>query len=363
MRDLFKYIKPALFKLEPEQAHKAAILALKLGVAPRGSLPNHGLNQTIFGLKFDNPIGVAAGFDKNADVPNEIIKTGFGFAEIGSVTPKPQAGNPKPRIFRIPEHMGVINRMGFNNAGHDAVLENMRTARMNKQAGQFGVNIGANKNSDDFIADYESGIEVFYNVADYFVANISSPNTPGLRALQSKDSLQQLVDRICQKRAQMQLQYGKYIPLLLKIAPDLTNEDIEDIAAIVMASELDGVIVSNTTIRRDFIAGHVHENEAGGLSGKPLFEFSTHMLAKFYQATKGQVPLIGVGGISDGASAYAKICAGASLVQLYSCLIYTGTGIIDELRQGILDGLKRDSFNSIEDAIGSQANVWAQREV
>lgn len=363
MLDIFKYIKPALFKLEPEHAHKAAIIALQMGVAPNGRLSNKGLNQTVFGLDFDNPIGVAAGFDKNAEVPNEIVKVGFGFAEIGSVTPRPQAGNPKPRIFRVPEYTGVINRMGFNNDGHVAVLNNMRNVRMNKKSGQIGVNIGANKDSDDFIADYELGIETFYNVADYFVANISSPNTPGLRALQSKESLQQLVERICAKRTKMAAQFDKKIPLLLKIAPDLTNEDIDDIAAIVLASELDGVIVSNTTIRRDFIAGHVHENEAGGLSGKPLFEFSTHMLARFYQATKGKIPLIGTGGVYDGQSAYAKICAGATLVQLYSCLIYTGTGIIDDLRQGILDGLKRDGFNTIERAIGSQADFWAEKDI
>ena len=363
MLDIFKYIKPALFKLEPEQAHKAAIMALQMGVAPNGRLSNDGLKQRVFGLDFDNPIGVAAGFDKNAEVPNEIIKVGFGFAEIGSVTPRPQAGNPKPRIFRVPEHRGVINRMGFNNDGHEAVLKRMRNVRMNKKSGQIGVNIGANKDSDDFIADYELGIETFYNVADYFVANISSPNTPGLRALQSKQSLEKLVDRICNRRDEMQQDLHKYVPLILKIAPDLTDEDIDDIAAICLDSELDGVIVSNTTIRRDFIAGHDHENEAGGLSGKPLFEFSTHMLARFYQATGGKIPLIGTGGIYDGASAYAKICAGATLVQLYSCLIYTGTGIIDELRQGILDGLKRDGFDTIEQAVGSKADFWADKEI
>lgn len=363
MLDIFNYIKPALFKLEPEQAHKAAIMALQLGLAPNGRLSNDGLSQTIFGLKFDNPIGIAAGFDKNAQVPNEIIKVGFGFAEIGSVTPRPQAGNPKPRIFRVPEHKGVINRMGFNNDGHETVLDRMRNVRMNKKSGQIGVNIGANKDSDDFIADYELGIETFYNVADYFVANISSPNTPGLRALQSKKSLEQLVSRICAKRDVMHESLSKYVPLILKIAPDLTDEDIDDIAAICLGSNLDGVIVSNTTIRRDFIKGHIHENEAGGLSGKPLFEFSTHMLARFYQATKGKIPLIGTGGIYDGASAYAKICAGASLVQLYSCLVYTGTGIIDDLRQGILDGLKRDGFDTIEQAVGSQADFWAIKEI
>lgn len=363
MLDIFKYIKPALFKLEPEQAHKAAIVALKMGLAPNGRLNNDGLGQNVFGLDFSNPIGIAAGFDKNAEVPNEIIKTGFGFAEIGSVTPRPQAGNPKPRIYRVPEHMGVINRMGFNNEGHAAVLSRMRNVRMNKKAGQIGINIGANKDSDDFIADYELGIETFYNVADYFVANISSPNTPGLRALQSKESLQQLVDRICAKRADMAAKMDKNIPLILKIAPDLTDEDITDITTIVSASKLDGVIVSNTTIRRDFIKGHDHENEAGGLSGKPLFEFSTHMLARFYQATEGKIPLIGAGGIYDGASAYAKICAGATLVQLYSCLIYTGTGIIDELRQGIIDGLKRDGFDTVEQAIGSRADFWAEKEI
>lgn len=363
MMNLFKYIKPALFKLEPEQAHKAAIMALQMGLAPRGKLKNIGLGQTVFGLKFDNPFGVAAGFDKNAEVPNEIVKAGFGFAEIGSVTPRPQQGNPKPRIFRVPEHMGVINRMGFNNDGHVTVLNRMRNVRMNKQSGQVGINIGANKDSEDFIADYELGIEVFYNVADYFVANISSPNTPGLRALQSKDSLQKLVTRICQKRAEMAAKIGKTIPLLLKIAPDLTHEDVEDIAAIVLASKLDGVIVSNTTIRRDFIRGHLHENEAGGLSGRPLFEFSTQMLARFYLAAEGKIPLIGTGGVYDGASAYEKICAGATLVQLYSCLIYTGTGIIDDLRQGILDGLKRDGFDSIAQATGSRANYWAEKDI
>ncbi|NRA88104.1 MAG: quinone-dependent dihydroorotate dehydrogenase [Rhizobiales bacterium] len=361
MPNIFKLIKPLLFILEPEQAHKAALIALQAGLAPRGTLSNKGLGQTIFGLSFDNPVGIAAGFDKNAEVANEIIKTGFGFAEVGSVTPRPQAGNPKPRLFRVEEHMGVINRMGFNNDGHDVVLARMRNQRTAKNSGQIGVNIGANKDSADFIVDYEKGIEKFYNVADYFVANISSPNTPGLRALQSKDSLEKLVSRICQKRAEMQTLLGKYVPLILKIAPDLTDDDITDIANIVTGSKLDGVIVSNTTIRRDFIEGHAHQAQAGGLSGKPIFEFSTHMLARFYQATEGKIPLIGAGGISDGASAYEKICAGASLVQLYSCLIYTGTAIIDDIRQGILDGLKRDGFDTIEQAIGSRAEFWAEK--
>ncbi len=361
MADLFKLISPLLFKLEPEQAHRAAINALQLGLAPKGKLSNQGLEQTVFGLKFDNPIGIAAGFDKNAEVGNEVIKVGFGFSEIGSVTPKPQQGNPKPRLFRVEEHMGVINRMGFNNEGHRKVLERMRGQRLHKKTGQIGVNIGANKDSDDFIADYELGIEVFYNVADYFVANISSPNTPGLRALQSKASLEKLVTRIVKQRDKMAKRSGKTIPLLLKIAPDLTDEDLADIAEISLASKLDGVVVSNTTIRRDFIQGHLHENEAGGLSGKPLFEFSTHMLARFYQATQGKIPLVGVGGISNGETAYQKICAGASLVQLYSCLIYSGTAIIDDIRQAILDGLARDGFTSIEQATGSQADHWAQK--
>ncbi len=362
MPDIFNLVKPLLFKLEPEQAHKAALVALQAGLVPAGKLNNNGLSQKVFGLDFDNPIGVAAGFDKNAQASNQIIKIGFGFSEIGSVTPRPQTGNPKPRLFRIEEHMGVINRMGFNNDGHDVVLSRLRNARLQKQGGQIGVNIGANKDSADFIADYEQGIEKFYNVADYFVANISSPNTVGLRALQSKDALQELLSRLCQTREKMQSKVGKYIPLILKIAPDLMDEDITDIANIVTATKLDGVIVANTTIRRDFIVGHVHEAEAGGLSGKPLFEFSTHMLARFYQATNGQIPLIGTGGIYDGATAYEKICAGASLVQLYSCLIYTGVGIIDELRQGILAGLKADGFDSINQAVGSKADFWANKE-
>ena len=274
-----------------------------------------------FGLSFPNPLGVAAGFDKNAEVPDAMLALGFGFTEIGTVTPKPQVGNPRPRLFRLPEDSAVINRMGFNNEGHAAALRRLEARR--GRGGIVGVNIGANKDSADRIGDYVQGISRFTHVASYFTVNISSPNTPGLRGLQSRAELEQLLSRLNDERARHEAQP----PMLLKIAPDLREDELEDIAAACGGGAVDGIIVSNTTLSRDGLrSGHAKEH--GGLSGLPLLALSTRQLARMFVLTDGRIPLVGAGGVHDGASALMKIRAGASLVQLYSALVYQGPGLV-----------------------------------
>jgi dihydroorotate dehydrogenase len=267
---------------------------------------------------------VAAGFDKNAEVPDAMLALGFGFTEIGTVTPKPQAGNPRPRLFRLPEDNAVINRMGFNNEGHAAALRRLYARR--GRGGIVGVNIGANKDSADRIGDYVQGIAAFAHVASYFTVNISSPNTPGLRGLQSRAELEQLLGRINDERARQERQP----PMLLKIAPDLREDELEDIAAACSGGAVDGIIVSNTTLSRDGLHSG-HAKEQGGLSGLPLLALSTRQLARMFVLTEGKIPLVGAGGVHDGASALMKIRAGASLVQLYSALVYQGPGLVTDI--------------------------------
>jgi dihydroorotate dehydrogenase len=319
-----------LEKMDAERAHGLTIRALK--ISPRAPpRPAGDLAQEVFGLSFPNPLGLAAGFDKNAEVPDAMLGLGFGFAEVGTVTPLPQGGNPKPRLFRLAEDRAVINRMGFNNEGHAAMLQRLVDRKRN---GIVGVNIGANKDSPNRIADYCAGLKVFADIASYVTVNISSPNTPGLRGLQTRDELAGLLSALNEVRSGLQ----RKVPLLLKIAPDLGEAELEDIAACCIGN-VDGVIVSNTTITRPSLHSR-HKVEAGGLSGEPLFSLATRQLAKFYLTSNGKFPLIGVGGIHDVESAWTKIEAGATLLQLYSALVYRGPALITEIFEGLSLRLK-----------------------
>ena len=318
----FSLAKPLLHALDAEHAHRLTIQALKHGPQlGKGPITSPALQRYVFGLQFPNPIGLAPGFDKNAEVPDAMFAQGFGFVEIGTVTPLAQIGNTRPRLFRLAEDGGVINRMGFNNDGHAVVLQRLVARRA--RGGILGVNIGANKDSADRIGDYVKGLQVFEDVASYITINISSPNTPGLRNLQGKQELQHLLEQVNAARKTK-------TPLLLKIAPDLSDVDLRDVADVCEGGAVDGVIISKTTLARDGLSSR-HAIEAGGLSGKPLFERSTLCLTNFYQMTRGKIPLIGVGGIHDAASARAKLAAGASLVQLYSALIYQGPALVHEI--------------------------------
>ncbi len=322
----FNLAKPFLHALDAEQAHRLTIKGLQLAPAiGAGPISNNVLKRRVFGLDFPNPVGLAPGFDKNAEVPDAMLRQGFGFVEIGTVTPLPQAGNARPRLFRLSEDKAVINRMGFNNDGQAVVLQRLIERRT--RGGIIGVNVGANKDSNDRIGDYVKGIEVFEDVASYITINISSPNTPGLRNLQSKADLQKLLERVNAARKSRK-------PMLLKIAPDLAEADLRDVAQVCGGGAVDGVIISNTTLSRPPLKS-IHASETGGLSGKPLFELSTQCLAQFHQMSGGKIPLIGVGGISDAETALAKFKAGASLIQLYSALVYKGPSLVREICDGI----------------------------
>jgi dihydroorotate dehydrogenase len=339
---------PFLRLMDPEQAHHATLLALKTGLGPRGRTDPEALSINVLGMDFPNPIGIAAGFDKNGEVPDAMLKLGFGFAEVGTTTPRPQAGNPKPRIFRLQQDRAVINRLGFNNEGHAAM--EARLKRRAARSGIVGVNLGANKDTADKAADYVLGIKRFEGLARYFTVNVSSPNTPGLRGLQSRTELEDLLGRVLEAR-------GGQTPVLLKIAPDLVYEEREDIAAVVLESGVDGLIVSNTTIARDGLVSGRHAGEAGGLSGAPLMDMATDVLADMRRLTKGRVPLIGVGGVSSGTDAYKKIRAGASLVQLYTALTFQGAELVTKIKRDLASNLKRDGYASIEDAVGVDVGI------
>jgi dihydroorotate dehydrogenase len=335
----FKLARPFLHRRDAEEAHLATLRLLK--AMPPLPVPRHDarLSQRLFGLTFPNPLGIAPGFDKNAEVPDQLLRLGFGFVEVGTVTPLPQVGNPKPRLFRLVEEEAVINRMGFNNDGHWDAFRRLKLRKLN---GVVGVNIGANKDSADRVLDYVAGIAAFSAIADYITVNISSPNTPGLRGLQSADELQALLKRLNEARATQ----AKRPAMLLKIAPDLGDGEMTDIAACCSDGAVDGVIISNTTLSRPNLHSQ-HSGETGGLSGRPLFDLSTRQLAKFYLLTKGRIPLIGVGGISDGATALAKIEAGASLLQVYSALVYKGPELVsDILRELTSEVTKRGAFET-----------------
>lgn len=352
MPKLYPIAKPILMSLEAERAHGLTITALKAGLGgfAKGTVPQDPrLAVNFLGRDVPNPIGLAAGFDKNAEVPGAILKLGFGFTEVGTITPRPQEGNPKPRLFRLAEDEGVINRMGFNNAGSQAVAARLAQTKPGI-TGMVGVNIGANKDSEDFIADYEIGLQRFDGLADYFVINISSPNTPGLRDLQGRAAFAELLGRIATARANLQ---QPDTPLLVKIAPDLSPGDHEDICEEVLGSNVDGLIVSNTTLSRPESLQSANKAEAGGLSGKPLMTLSTKMLARTYQLTKGQIPLVGVGGIMNGQDAWDKICAGASVVQIYSGLVYEGPAMVGRINKELLRLLEEHGFAKVAEAVGS----------
>ena len=348
--DLFPFLRPALHALDAERAHGLTIAALEAGIYPRACRPDAaGLHQSLFGLDFPNPLGMAAGFDKDGRVMEPLLALGFGFVEVGTVTPRAQAGNPKPRLFRLPADRAVINRMGFNNAGLDALLPRLG-ARSGR--GIIGVNLGANKTSENKIADYVAGVKAVQELADYMVINISSPNTPGLRDLQASAELDALLGQVMAAR-------HCATPLLVKIAPDLDIQALREIAAVIMSHGVDGVIVSNTTLSREGLHSPAAA-EAGGLSGAPLFALSTKVLAQIYIETKGQVPLIGVGGISSGADAFRKICAGASLVQLYTALVYQGPGLIARIKRELSALLEKNGVRTISEITGRDAGAIAQ---
>jgi len=352
-----KLARKALFQFSPEQAHTLSIKGLKTGALPPANLKaDKRLNVEIAGLTFPNPVGLAAGYDKNAEVPDAILRLGFGFSEVGTITPLAQSGNPKPRIFRLVEDNAVINRLGFNNEGHQAALGRLQ-ARQYK-GGLVGVNIGANKTSEDFVTDYEKGIECFYDVASYFTANISSPNTPGLRNLQSGDALQVLLDRIFEAHEKCEAAHKRSVPVFLKIAPDLEVGEMDEIAEIVRKSKLSALIVSNTTLDRNGLRDSRTAKEAGGLSGKPLFHKSTHVLAEMHKRLKGKVPLIGVGGIASAEDAIAKIEAGASLVQLYTGMVFEGPCLPAKIVKAMSAHLDRHKISSVSELIGTKTDNW-----
>jgi dihydroorotate dehydrogenase len=326
---LFQLARPFLHALDPESAHHATLAALQLAWLPRPAPDDPRLAVRAFGLDFLNPIGLAAGFDKDGVAPDNLLSLGFGFVEIGTVTPHPQSGNPRPRLFRLDRDRAVINRLGFNSAGHAKAHENLARRRA---AGIVGVNLGANKDSADRIADYVAGIEAFTDLASYFTINVSSPNTPGLRDLQQAAALDELLSRVLEARDRAAVRR----PLLLKIAPDLRLSELDAIVRVARDKKIDGMIVSNTTISRPASLASPRASETGGLSGRPLFDLSTHMLSETYERVERQFPLIGVGGVDGPEAALAKLEAGASLVQLYSALVFDGPELIARIKRGLL---------------------------
>jgi dihydroorotate dehydrogenase len=323
-----RLMRPVLFGLDPEAAHRASITALGLGVVPRAYTPDPRLKRRVMGLDFPSPLGLAAGYDKNAEVPDALLGLGFGFVEIGTVTPRPQPGNPRPRVFRLVEDNALINRLGFNSGGHDAAYA--RLARRTRR-GIVGVNIGANKDSTDRVADYVAGVRRFSDVADYLTLNISSPNTPGLRDLQEKDALTRLLNEVVAARAGQ----PKALPVLLKIAPDLDDAALAAISETAVQAGIDGMIASNTTVSRDGLKPSAFAGEAGGVSGRPLFAPSTAMLAKVRALVGKRLVLIGAGGIDSTETARAKLAAGADLIQLYTGLIFEGPGLPARINAGL----------------------------
>ncbi len=340
---LYPLIRPLMFALDAERAHRAAIEALAFAhrLPPRRFAPS--LRTRVAGIDFPSPVGLAAGFDKDAEVAEAMLGLGFGFVEVGTLTPKPQPGNPKPRLFRLARDQAVINRLGFNNAGQDAAFE-----RLHKHVGLhgvIGVNVGANKDSTDFVADYAEGVRRMAPVARYLTINISSPNTPGLRGLQHQGALEELLVAVTEA--------GGSKPIFLKLAPDLEPGDPERIVKAAIDHKVDALIVGNTTVSRPPLRSR-HANEAGGLSGAPLKPLALDALRKFRSASGGQIPLIGVGGIASADDAWERIRAGASLVQIYTAMIYQGPGIAMRIARGLVRHLERAGFASIAEAVGSE---------
>jgi dihydroorotate dehydrogenase len=355
---LYDLARPALFVFAPEEAHELVLKSLELGVYPREAGADPAcLSTSIWGLTFSNPVGIAAGFDKDARVPDAVMGMGCGFAEVGTTTPQAQSGNPRPRVFRLPEDRAIINRLGFNNAGHAAMLQRLR-ARAGE--GFVAVNIGANKDSSDRAEDYITGLRTFYDVASGFTVNISSPNTPGLRDLQSPEQLDDLLRRVMTARADLVAAGKPRRPVTVKIAPDIAEGDIAQVCQQLAAHEVDAIAVSNTTLARPGLTGR-ESRQGGGLSGRPLFERATAMLARVYEATEGRIPLIGIGGVDSGETALAKIEAGATLIQLYTGLIYEGPGVIGRIKGHLADACGRRGVSHLSELRGSKAGEWAKR--
>ena len=344
---------PLLRWLDPEDAHRLAVQGLKLLPPARPRDDDSKLAVRAFGLNFSNPIGMAAGFDKHGEVTDAVLRLGFGFVEVGTVTPKPQSGNPRPRLFRLERDEAVINRFGFNSEGADTVLR--RLAARAHLGGIVGINVGANKDSSDRAADYVSLIETFAPVASYFTVNVSSPNTPGLRSLQQASALDDLLARVIDARERVRKNAGDS-PVLLKIAPDLSLAELDDVVHIARSRRADGMIVTNTTIGRpSTLREQNRSKEAGGLSGRPLFRLSTRMVAETYVRAEGAFPLVGAGGIDSGGGALTKIRAGASLIQLYSALIYKGLGLVDEIKKDLSSTLLRTGRDQLSEIVGVDA--------
>ncbi|WP_395813516.1 quinone-dependent dihydroorotate dehydrogenase [Devosia sp.] len=345
--------RDALLRMDPETAHGATINALRLGLSPEQDHADPAeLKTSLVGLELKNPIGMAAGFDKNAEVPVPLARMGFGMVEIGTVTPRPQIGNPKPRLFRIPEAEGVINRMGFNNEGHEAVFRRLKGLHV---PAVLGVNIGANKDSEDFVADYVAGVLRFAEVADYLTVNISSPNTPGLRNLQGDEALRRLLGEVLKARSKAKVR----VPVLLKLAPDLDEAALDGIARVIGETDLDGLIVSNTTISRDPVLDMENATQTGGLSGMPLFSLATQKLAQVRQRV-GSLPIIGVGGIHSPETAVEKFEAGANAIQLYSALVFGGLDLLERIKRGLLAAVRAQGKTNVAELVGRTTDSWAR---
>ncbi|BFZ19833.1 hypothetical protein BsWGS_22873 [Bradybaena similaris] len=354
----YEEIAMPLFRaLPPETSHKLSIKLAKYKLVPKSQVPDSPLlATTVWGRSFSNPIGMAAGYDKHAEAVDGLFKMGFGFVEIGSVTPEPQEGNPKPRVFRLSEDEAIINRYGFNSDGHDVVYT--RLSKRSHEAetsrrGIVGVNLGKNKTSPNAIEDYVKGVRKFGEVADYLVVNISSPNTPGLREMQRQEELTDLLDKVVEARDNLPV--SPKPPLLVKIAPDLTDDEKKAIAAVVTRPKckVDGLIISNTTVARPESLKGNHKEEIGGLSGKPLREKSLETIGDMYRLTKGQIPIIGVGGVGSGRDAYEKVKAGASLIQLYTALVYQGPPVIGKIKKEMEELLRLDGYQHLSEAVGA----------
>ena len=349
--------RDALLSLPPERAHRTTILALSLGAVPEPAEPDAPELKTGFaGLDFVNPLGIGAGFDKNGEVVRALSRLGFGAVEIGTVTPVPQSGNARPRLIRLKHEDAVINRMGFNNDGHERVLKRISGLRCKAT---LGVNIGANKESGDFVADFVLGVKRFADAADYLAVNISSPNTPGLRNLQAGEALKRLLGEVLAERARAKT----HVPVFLKLSPDLSEAEMDEIAAVIAATDLDGIVATNTTVTRGAVAGHDQAEEPGGLSGKPIFDMTTRCLAQMRLRLGKDMPIIGVGGVHSAESAIAKFEAGADAVQLYTAMVFGGLGLLDDIKAGLVAEVKIRGCGTVAGLRDSRVEDWAAGRV
>ena len=345
---MFNILRPLIFKFSPEVAHSLAIKALKLNNIPYSKpKDNHILETTFCEKKLSSPIGVAAGFDKNAEVYNPLFNLGFGFVEVGTITPKPQFGNPKPRVFRLEEDEALINRLGFNNSGSERISQ---TIKENNKKGFLGINIGPNKDSKDRVEDYLICFRKFYNLADYITINISSPNTENLRDFHNQDELNSLIDKLKNEKKEL----NSNIPLAIKVSPDLNDDQINEVSKIIMEQEIGIIIVSNTTDKNRENLKNINKLEKGGLSGKPIEKISNEAISKFYKILKDKTKIIGVGGVSNGQDAFEKITSGATLVQLYTGMVYRGPRIASKISTELIDLLKNKGFKNVSEAIGTK---------